>query len=128
VSLLDLTVDQVGQHLPFACAVTNDADPLTEVGRQRVEVQVQPITGENRQAARGKPETQVMDDGMRCHLGPRAKVQHRDEFGQWVERHPQPEDVCSITEACPEFIELEVWEREVPNPAVVQGGAVLTRT
>ena len=53
-------------------------------------------------------------------------MQHGEEFGEWIHHHPEPKHVRSITEPCPEFVELEVWEREVPKPTVVQGGAVLT--
>jgi hypothetical protein len=46
-------------------------------------------------------------------------VQHRDEFRERIERHPQPEHVRSLPEMGPEFVQLEVWEGEVLDPVLM---------
>jgi hypothetical protein len=92
---------------------------LTEVGRQCVEVQVQPIAGEDGKTARRQAVTEVMDDRMRRMLRPRPKVQNRDQFRQWVNGHPEPEDVGSTPKAGAQFVELEMRKMEVAEPALV---------
>ena len=69
--------------------------------------------------------TQVVNDAIRRVLGPGSKVEDRNEFGQWIERNPEPEDVRSITQAGAEFVKLEMWEMKVAKPTVMEGCAVL---
>jgi hypothetical protein len=53
-AFLDLTVDQTWRHLPSAHVVSSTAEgePLAKVGRERIEVQIEAITGEERNAER----------------------------------------------------------------------------
>ncbi len=41
-------------------------------------------------------------------LGPRLKVQDRNEFGQRIDRRPEPEDVYSIAGARAQVGKLEI--------------------
>ena len=66
-----------------------------------------------------------MYDRMRRALRPRTDVEHRDQFGERIDRDPEPKHVRPIAQACAQFIKLEMRQLEVADPAVVQGGAVL---
>ena len=62
---------------------------------------------------------------MRRVLRAGTKGQDWDEFGERVEGHPEPEHLRSTPQARAQFGELEVRQREGPQPAVVQGRTVL---
>jgi hypothetical protein len=98
------------------------------MGGYGIEVQIQPIAGEDREVARSQALMELVHDTMRCVLCPGAKLQDRDQFGKRVDRHPQPQDMGSIAQPRPEFVKLEMRQREVPKPAVMQGRAVLACT
>ena len=54
VAFLHLTVDQPSRHLPsegFAPSLTH-LEPLTKVGREGIKVEVEPVTGKERQTER----------------------------------------------------------------------------
>jgi hypothetical protein len=54
VAFLHLTVDQPRCHLPLAhvAPATTHLEPLTKVGRESIEVQIEPVTREERDAER----------------------------------------------------------------------------
>jgi hypothetical protein len=120
-----LSIDQARHHLPLACAPADAANPLTKVSCQRIEVQVQAIAREDRKTLRSQPRTELVDDAMRRVLCPCAEVQDRDELGERIECHPQPEHVGSVAQVGAQFVELEVREVELAEPAVMEYGAVL---
>ncbi len=68
---------------------------------------------------------EIVHDGVSGSLSSGAKLQHRDEFGEGVEHHPQPEDVRSAAQSCAKFVKLKVREMEMAKPAVMQRRAVL---
>ncbi len=99
---------------------------MVEVGHQRVEVEVQPVAGEDRETAWSPAMTKLVDDSTRRILRAGATLQHGDEFGQRVDHDPQPEHVRALPQARAEFVEQELRELEVAQPAVVQCRTVLT--
>jgi hypothetical protein len=125
IGLLDLTIDQLGRDPPLAYPLANCHNPPTEVGAQGIEVQIQAITCKNRDATWSKALTEFVDNSMRGALCPRTKVQDRDEFRQWVHRHPEPEHVRSIAQSRAQFIKLQMRELEAMEPVVMQARAVL---
>ncbi len=50
----------------------------------------------------------------------RAEVHHGNEFGERINRQPQPANVRATTEAYAEFVQLHMWQVEVLDPAVVE--------
>ena len=50
-------------------AIKESCDPLAEMRGQGVEIVVEAITGEDRDAAGGQPLPQIVDDRMRSILG-----------------------------------------------------------
>jgi hypothetical protein len=98
------------------------------MGRERIEVQVQAIAGEERDAARSQALSQGMDDAM-CHmLGAGTELKHRKNLRARINRQPQPEDLFSAAEPCSQFVQLEVWEVEMAKGPFVQRLSVLACT
>ena len=61
-------------------------------------------------------------------LGPRSQVQHRDDLGERIDYHPQPEDMCAAAQPTPQFIELKMREGEIVQEAVVECYAMFSGT
>jgi hypothetical protein len=55
-----------------ACSPPHTHDPLPKMGGERVEVQIQAVAGEDREAPWRQPPSEVVDHRMRGSLGPRA--------------------------------------------------------
>ncbi len=65
---------------------------------------------------------------MRGVLCAGAKVQHRKNLGAGIESQPQPEHLCGAAQPRAQFVQLEVWEPEMAEGALVQSLCVLTST
>ena len=99
VAFLHLAVDQTRRHLPPTCypPSTTFCEPLSKMGRQRIKVQVEAITGEERETARSQDLSQSMDDRM-CHvLCAGTKVEDRNDLCEGIDGQPEPEHVCGAT-------------------------------
>ena len=77
VTFLDLAVDQAWFHQASAhvASLTTKCKPLAKVGGEGIEVQVQAITGEKRDAVRGQDLSQRVDEPMSHGLAARADVE-----------------------------------------------------
>ena len=64
-----LAVDQARRHLPSAYMppAATHLEPMAEVSRQRIEVEVKPVTGKEREAVRGQALSESVDEPM-CHV------------------------------------------------------------
>jgi len=51
-------------------------------------------------------------------------MQHRNEFGELLDHHPEPQRVCPVAEPTPQFVELKMREAEIVKEALVQSCAV----
>ncbi len=60
VAFLHLTVDQLRCYLPLAHVApsANHLEPLTKVGRERIKVEIESVTGEEGDAARSQELSQ----------------------------------------------------------------------
>jgi len=67
VAFLHLTINQSFRHPPLASYPPSATrlKPLSKMGGQGIEVQIQAITGEEREAARSQDLSQGVDDSMR---------------------------------------------------------------
>ncbi len=64
------------------------------MGRERIEVQIEPITGEQRDAARSQMLSQGMNDAV-CHvLCARTEMEHRNNLGERIDGEPEPHHLC----------------------------------
>jgi hypothetical protein len=55
-------------------------------------------------------------------------MQHRDDFTERIDCHPEPEHMSMAAEPCPQFVELEMRQVKVLEDAVVECRTVFTRT
>ena len=72
IAFLHLPVDQPGCEMPLARPSPDTLDPLPKMGRQSIEVQIQAVAGEDREAVRGQPLMQLVDHRMGGDLVPRT--------------------------------------------------------
>ena len=98
VAFFHLAVDQALRHLPLACfpPSTTSCEPLSKMGREGIEVQIQAITGEERQTARGQDLSQGVDDRMRCVLRAGAKMEHGKNLREGINGQPEPEHLLEL--------------------------------
>jgi hypothetical protein len=95
VALLDLPVDQTHRHLPpedFPPSATHYA-PVSKVGRERIKVEIEPVTGKERETARGQALSERVDEQMRHMLCAGTELKHRKNFRAGIDDQPQPEDL-----------------------------------
>ncbi len=128
VAFFHLAIDQARRYLPLAnmSPSLNPLKPLAEMGCEGIEVQIEAITGEERQIARGQDVSQGVDDRMRCVLRAGAQMEHGKNLGERINGQPEPEHVCRAAQSGAQFVQLEVWKLEVAEIVLVQGLCMLT--
>jgi len=91
IGFLDLAVQQVERHLPTEFARSHIRDPLTEMGGDRIEVEVEAVTGEDRQTARSQDERDGVKQSIGHVLGAWTELECRDQLGGRVKGDPHPQ-------------------------------------
>src|SRR5436309_694337 len=83
------------RHLPLTHvpASTTHLSPVSKMGREGIEVEVEPITGEKRKTAWGQHLSQRVNHRMGHVLGAGTQLEDGQNLGARVDRHPQPEHV-----------------------------------
>jgi hypothetical protein len=98
IGFLDLAVQQVERHLPTEFARRPIRDPLTEMGgdtctaRRRkcgIEVEVEAVTGEDRQTAWSQNEYDGVEQGIGHWPGVWPDLEGRDDFSGGIKGDPQ---------------------------------------
>jgi len=95
------------------------------VGGEGIEVQVQAITGEKRDAVRGQDLSQRVDEPMSHGLAARAELKHRNNLGERIDGQPEPENLVGSAQPGAQFIQLKMREPERAERALVQCLSVL---
>jgi hypothetical protein len=73
----------------------------------------------------GQAPSQGVDNRM-CHvLRTRTELKHRDDLGEGIDGQPQPEDLCGSAQPGSQFVQLEVWEVQVAEAALMEELCVL---
>jgi hypothetical protein len=90
------------------------------MSRQRIEVEIQAITGEEREAAGGQEVSQGVDDPVCGVLRAGAQMEHRKNLGAGVDGQPEPEHLAGAAQPCAQFIQLHVWEMEGAERVLMQ--------
>jgi len=87
VAFLHLAVDQTWLHQPSAhvASSTTHLSPLAKVGRERIKVQIEPITGKERQTARSQELSQRVNDPMGHVLGAGTELKHGQNLGARID-------------------------------------------
>ena len=127
VAFLHLAIDQPRCYLPPAPVApsANHLEPLTKVSRESIEVEIEPVTGKERQAARGQALPQRVDEQV-CHvLGAGTELKHRKNLGARIDGQPEPEHLLGVAQPGAQFVQLKVRKVEVFEVASVQRLRVL---
>ncbi len=70
------------------------------MGCQRIEVQVQAITGEKGDTARGQHLSERVNEQMRHVLRSRAELKHRKNLREGINGQPEPQHMLGAPEPC----------------------------
>jgi hypothetical protein len=90
----------------------NQREPLAKMSGQRVEGEMEPITGENWETARSQELSQGMDEQMGHVLGAGTQMEHWKHFRASINRQPEPEHLATATEPRSQFIQRHMRELE----------------
>ena len=89
------------------------------MGRKGIEVQVEPVTGKERDATRSQALSQSVDELMSHVLCAGSELKHGQNLGARINGQPQPEHLGTSAEPCAQFIQLHVRELEVAEIVLV---------
>jgi len=89
------------------------------VGREGIEVEIEPITRKEREAARSQALSQRVNHPMGHVLGAGAELEHRKNLGARIDGQLEPEHLATAAEPCSQFIQLHVRELEVAERGLV---------
>src|SRR5579859_8108864 len=91
VAFFHLPINQSWRHLPLACfpPSTSHIEPLSKMGGQGVEVQIEAITREKREAARNQEALQGVDDHVRRMLCAGAEMEYRKNLRERIDGQPE---------------------------------------
>jgi hypothetical protein len=64
---------------------------------------------------------QGMDDQMRRMLCAGAEMEHRKYLRERINGQPEPDHLCGAAQPGAQFVQLEMWEPEVAEGALMQG-------
>src|SRR5215470_8304536 len=103
-------------------------EPVSKMGCERIEVHVQAIAGEERNATRSQALSQGMDDRMGHVLCAGTQMEHWEDLGARIDGQPEPEHLCGTAQPGAQFVQLQVREVEMAERAFVQDLSVLTST
>ena len=95
------------------------------MSREGREVQIEAITGEQRQTIMGQKPLQGVDEHMRRMLCAGTQMEHGKKLCARVDDKPEPQHLFGATEAGAQFVQLEVREVEMAEEALMQGVRVL---
>ena len=122
VAFLYLTIDQAHRHLPLTHdpSATTHLKPVSKMGRQRIEVHVQAIAGEERQAARSQAPSEGVDELMRHILRSGTELKHRKNLGERIDGEPEPKHLLGVAQPGAQFVQLQMRDQEMTEEALVQ--------
>ncbi len=112
VFLDDLGVKQLQIHGPGAAACIGGLYPGAEVGRQRVKVERQAVTGKHRPTLWGQALSDIMDELMSEVLSARAEGEGGDQLGAGVTGDPQPGSFGLASYLEPQLVELQMGQMQ----------------
>jgi hypothetical protein len=111
--------------MPLVRAPPDARNPLAEMRGQSVEVVVEAITGEDRDAAEGQSLTEVMDDRICSILGARSQMEGGNQFGDGIDGQPEPQHLHPPAEPGTDLVQLQMRQPKAAAEVVVHRCAVL---
>jgi len=121
----DLCIEEIGKRQPDRLQAIDEFDPLTEVGREGVEVVAEAIGAEDGDAAGFEAGFEFMHNSVGHILIARAEQEYGHDFGFGVKDGPDPDIVFGALDVTPELVELEMGELEVDEEKVVELATVI---
>src|SRR5215831_17249770 len=100
VAFLHLAVDQPRRHLPLASmsSLAISLEPVSKMGCESIEIQIEAITGEDRQAARNQDLSERVDE-LVCHvLCAGTELKHGKNLGAGINGQPEPQHLRMAAE------------------------------
>jgi hypothetical protein len=86
---------------------------------QGIKVEIQAITGEERETAWGQEVPQGVDNAMRCVLRAGAQMEDRNQLRTGIDDQPEPEHMARVAQPGSQFIQLQVWEPQLAEGSFV---------
>jgi hypothetical protein len=123
VAFFHLAIDQALRHQPLASmpSLAISLEPVSKMGGESIEIQIEAITGKEWNAARSQEFSQGMDEAMGHVLCSGTQMQDRKNLRAGVDGEPQPEHVLRAAQPGSQFIQLEMWELQMAEGPLVQG-------
>jgi hypothetical protein len=101
-------------------------EPMSKMGCESIEIQIEAITSEERQAARGQVPSERVDEQV-CHvLCTGTQLKHGKNLGAGIDGQPEPQHLRMASEPSAQFVQLQVREVKMAEGALVQGLCVLS--
>ena len=72
--------------------------------------------------------SQGVDDAMRYVQCAGTEQKHRQDLGKGINSQPEPQHLLGAAQPGAQFVQLDVWELEMQEEALVQGVCVLAST
>ena len=95
------------------------------MGREGIKVEVESVTGEERETA-GRQDLSESVDKLMCHgLCSGTELKHWKNLGEGIDGQPEPEHLFGTAQSGAQFVQLEVREPEVAKETSVQGLSML---
>jgi hypothetical protein len=91
------------------------------MGRERIEGEIEPVTGKEGEATGSQERSPGVDDPMCYVLGAGTERKHGKNLGARVDSQPEPEHLCGAAQPGSPFVQLEVREVEMAKGPLVQG-------
>ena len=90
------------------------------MGRQSIKVQIEAITGEERQTVGSQVLSQGMDEPMRRMLCAGSQMEHGHELGARIDGQPEPQDLLGVAQPGAQFVQLEMREVQGTEAALME--------
>jgi hypothetical protein len=95
--------------------------PVSKMGRQGIEIEIEPVTGEGWEAARGQALSQGVDEQVSHLLCARTQREHGQNLRAGINQRPQPENLVGAAQPGAQFIHLQMREVQMAEETFVQG-------
>jgi hypothetical protein len=95
------------------------------MGREGIEIEIEAIAGEEREAARGQDPPERVDHSMGRMLCTQNQMQDRKNLCAGVDDQPQPQDLLGATQPRPQFVQLDIRKLEMTEKVLVKALSVL---
>ena len=88
---------------------------------ERIEIEIEPVTGKEREATRSQALSEGVDEKMSHGLCSRTKLKHQKNLGERINGQPQPQHLLVAAQPRSQFVQLEVGDLQGVEATLVQG-------